>query len=627
MQLPQRTSTFGLNLSTVDWSQYTHVVVSLTNNQSVPVMTEFAIDSGASGWAWCDFIIGGNTTETIAIPLAVAPSTGFPSIDGTLSQVATYGNVAKNSIRMIRFWNPQVSGGEDLTINSMVAAGYAPRTTGLVDQYGQQTVNFVGKITSDTQLLAQVSADNSLSGQLPYSADAYGGVAGSGIDGGTGKWRTAKQNGKWYIITPAGNRFFSTGITYIGTGTNAYTVGRDNLFTAGALPSQTGPFGDCYQFPINPATGQPEAGYNFYLSNLQRKYGSSWHTPAMNNLARRLRTWGFNTIGPGSDNNLMASTSQFATAPEVVISGNYRTVPCVNGYFAMPDVYDPAWAAAVNTTLAPVVASLNGNSYNMGLFIDNELPWAWNMSQPNYRYDLAFNVLSAPATQPAKTRFYLTMVALYRTIGKLNTAWGTQFANWPAFMSNTSFHPTTITSSMARDMQAFLKAYTTLYYSTIRSRLQALNYKGLYLGNRLAYYSPETLAAASRYCDVVSFNAYGINPSEWRSDLKALDCPVMVSEFGFGAADIGRIGAGYPIAVTESDRVRAYQNYVNDAMTWPNMVGLHWYKWDDDPATGRMWDNANESRGIVSITDTPYAPLVTAMTQENTLLNSRLSNP
>ncbi|HVT13362.1 MAG TPA: hypothetical protein VHE55_13935 [Fimbriimonadaceae bacterium] len=625
MQLPQRQSTFGLNMGGVDWSQYSHVVVSLTNNQSTPVMVEFAIDSGASGWAWSDFLIGAGSTETIALPLSTPTSTGLPSIDGTTSQTATYGAVSKNNIRMVRFWNCQRSGGEDLTINSLSVANYPSRTTGLVDQYGQQTVSFAGKVTADSQLLAQASTDANLSGVLPYSSDPYGGVAGTGT-GATGKWSVAKQNGKWYILTPSGNRFFSTGVVSTGVGTNAYTAGRSSLFADG-LPSPTGPFGDCYQYPVNPSTGQPETGFNFYLSNLQRKYGSSWHTPAMQNIARRLRTWGFNTVGPSSDNLLYDTTTQMANTQEVTIKGSFRTVPCPNGSFAMPDVYDPAWATAVTSTLTPMVTKLNNDPYNIGLFVDDELPWAWNMSQTNYRYDLAFNVLSAPATQPAKVRFYNTLVSLYRTVARLNSAWGTNFTSWTAFLNNTSFHPTNITTSMAKDLQNYLTAYNTLYFSTIRSKLTALHFKGLYLGCRLAYYSPETLVAAGRYADVISFNAYDLKPSTWRSDIKALDRPVMVSEFGFGAADQGRVGAGYPVAISETDRVQAYQTYVADVMTWPNMVGLHWYKWDDDPATGRMWDNANESRGLVSITDTPYSQMVAAVTAANTQLNTRLTNP
>ena len=40
-----------------------------------------------------------------------------------------------------------------------------------------------------------------------------------------------------------------------------------------------------------------------------------------------------------------------------------------------------------------------------------------------------------------------------------------------------------------------------------------------------------------------------------RSDLKALDMPVMISEYGFGAADLGRINF-WPNILTEADRLQ-----------------------------------------------------------------------
>src|SRR5205085_4744545 len=115
-------------------------------------------------------------------------------------------------------------------------------------------------------------------------------------------------------------------------------------------------------------------------------------------------------------------------------------------------------------------------------------------------------------------------------IQKLNIAWGTTYASWTAFLNNTSYRPNTIRPALATDMQAFLNGFATQYFSVIKAKLQALQFRGLYLGCRFAYYSPETLAAAARYCDVISFNTYDLTPSEWRPDLKAVDKPVLIGE-------------------------------------------------------------------------------------------------
>ncbi len=631
--LPQQFSAFGLSYASADLSAYTHLSVTISNNSPAPTIVEMVVDSGTSGWAWSDFVIGANKSETVTVPLQLSViggwGNGYPTGDGSIYQPAFYGSIVKNAIRMIRFWNPMRTASQDLTIGQLTPIFLATPTTAIIDQYGQQNIAFPGEITSDAQLANQIAIDNQLSGQFPYSSDAYAGVAGSGLDAGTGKWRVAKQNNKWYIITPNGDRFFSTGVDCVGNGSLAYTAGRSSLFGSGALPPTQGSvLSQFYYSAVNPATGQPESGYDFYQSNLERKYGPNWSAQGDATALRRLKTWGFNTVGPASHWSLYSNASlQMPNMQEIAITGGFRSVPCPNASSPMPDPYDPAWATAVSNVLTPLVGKLNADPYNVGLFIDNELPWAQPWSQPNCRYDLAFNVLSAPSDQPAKQRFYHNLTLKYRTISKLNSVWGTHYLSWTDFLNNRAYRPASPTGACMSDMQTFLSQFAVQYFSTVKSKLATLNYSGLYLGCRFSYYSPETVAAAAQYCQVVSFNAYDLTPSQWRSDLKAINAPVLISEFGFAAADQGRVGGFSPCGVTEDDRVQGYQSYIADASTWPNLVGMHWYKWEDDPISGRMWDNSNETLGLVSITDVPYSAMVSAATQANTDFNNRLLIP
>ncbi|MFI5384825.1 MAG: hypothetical protein ACHQ50_01785 [Fimbriimonadales bacterium] len=631
ISLPHQFSAFGLNLGTADLSQYTHLLLTVTNNGATPSLVEVVFDSGSTGWASSPFLIGAGTTENVTVPLEPSPlgvGLGFPTGDSTVHQTTFFGSLVKNSVHKIRLWNQTQSGSINLTVGQMTLVSLTTPTASVIDVYGQQNVAFPGRITSDQQLAAQVALDNQLSGQLPYSNDIYGGLAGSGFGAPTGKWSVAKQNGRWYIIDPSGNRFFSTGIDGVGNGDLAITQGRSSLFAAGALPNPGTTLAQFFYYAVNPATGLAEPGFDFYQANLERKYGSGWVAQGDATAVRRLKTWGFNTLGVQSHYTLYSNPSlQMANTQVVGISGAFQIVPCPGASFPMPDVYDPAWATAVTYSLSPVVASLRSDTYNMGLFVDDELPWAQLSSQANYRYDLAFNVLSAPANQPAKQRFYKNLTMKYRTIQKLNTAWGTAYGSWNDLLNNQAYRPASPSAALVTDMQTFLTGFATQYFSTIRAKLAALNYHGLYLGCRFRCYAPEVLAAAARYCDVVSFNAYDITPSQWRSDLKALNAPVMISEFGFAAADQGRVGGFSLCAVSESDRIQAYQNYAADAATWNNLVGLHWYKWEDDPVTGRMWDNSNVCFGFVSITDVPYAGMAAAATQVNTNLNGRMINP
>jgi hypothetical protein len=63
---------------------------------------------------------------------------------------------------------------------------------------------------------------------------------------------------------------------------------------------------------------------------------------------------------------------------------------------------------------------------------------------------------------------------------------------------------------------------------------------------------------------------------------------------------------------------------VTDALTWPNLVGMHWCIWEDCPPTGRTWDGEVFSVGLVNIADVPYAGMATAIQQGNATFHKRL---
>jgi hypothetical protein len=631
VSLSAQNSTFGVNLPAgTNWSSASHVILQLKNVGPNSALIFVGIDSGSgsnTGWLWSDTAIPPGQVVTLAMPLQAPAGLGimaWPSLsDTSLTQVIPVGNIVKTDCRRIRISNYDPQGSVSLQVLQVNATTLSENTAAFIDPYGQQTINFPGKVTADSQLLNQANQDALLSGSYPYSSDAYGGVAGTAVGSATGRWSVAKQNNRWYILDPAGNRFFSAGIVGAGWSSYAFTQDRLSFFQNGALPSQSGTYGDHYATFNNPSTGVPTLGFNFYSSNLERKFGSNWAQAGSQNIARRMKTWGFNTVGPLSS---LVNQPSLVTAPQFPVVGSFSQIPTLDGGL-MPDVYDTAWAPAVLATLQNQLTKYQGNLMNMGAFVDNELPWAGSPTATNSRYLLPFSVLSAPATQAAKKRLVNNLTLQYRTISKLNLAWGTNFASWTAMQNNRSFNPTTVNPTMAKDLNAFASQFATQYFSTIRSKLTAMNYQGLYLGTRFNFYTPDVLAAAKRYADVVSFNAYEMAPNRYHDDMKALDCPVLISEVGFGAADLGRSCGYNPNAATEADRIAIYQNYMNEASTWTNLVGYHWYKWEDDPTSGRMWDGQVASLGLVSIADMPYAGLISTVQQTNAAFHNRMLTP
>lgn len=56
----------------------------------------------------------------------------------------------------------------------------------------------------------------------------------------------------------------------------------------------------------------------------------------------------------------------------------------------------------------------------------------------------------------------------------------------------------------------------------------------------------------------------------------------------------------------------AYRYYVENAAAIPELIGVHWFEWADEPNTGRN-DGENYNIGMVDVTDRPYAELVEAL--------------
>jgi hypothetical protein len=66
---------------------------------------------------------------------------------------------------------------------------------------------------------------------------------------------------------------------------------------------------------------------------------------------------------------------------------------------------------------------------------------------------------------------------------------------------------------------------------------------------------------------------------------------------------------------SQQERATAYRTYVSGLLRHPQFVGCHWFQWQDEPTTGRVYDEENYQIGLVDICDTPYAETIAAVRQ------------
>jgi len=285
---------------------------------------------------------------------------------------------------------------------------------------------------------------------LKLSLDRYGGLSVS-LAKPTGHFRVAKVGNRWLFVTPDGNPFWMFGVWNI--------VGDDHLFPAGTTLS--------------------------YSKRTIAKYGDADLTWGPQQV-RRLKSWGFNTIGPysvswvtptQSDNRWPGDHTQPVKAPYVFLenfswycltnSQRFGTRPVkdliagvkrdILSYYGgnFPDVYDPAFETYIQGMLQhdPSFLATRNSPWVIGyMSADTDNMWGFGAgpdfvtTPPGHNSDhLGLIVLITAPTQGSNSNLATTyadtqvysktalanfLQTKYKTIQALNTAWSSNYTTF-----------------------------------------------------------------------------------------------------------------------------------------------------------------------------------------------------
>ncbi|HSF31951.1 MAG TPA: hypothetical protein VLK82_15915 [Candidatus Tectomicrobia bacterium] len=407
------------------------------------------------------------------------------------------------------------------------------------------------------------------------------GVAGACADlarAPASKWRTVVQEGKHWLVTPCGDRFFSIGV-------NALEGGYPQRFPDSRIAYHWGTF-----YPNLEAWGQ---------------------------VARqRLLAWGFNTAGGWSLHPLMFPSP---TTPYLELGRSAR--------FHWYDPLHPSTAERMRAWARRLVAPYKGNPYRIGYFTDNEVGW-WNGA-------LFVYYLKQPATNHTKQR----LIALLRE--HYDDDWerfSRDFVPPPGLASFQHLLHNKGTWPQLRPggegiqlVRQWTGVIAGLYYRLAHDALREADPDALILGDRLPiYYDPVAVRAMAPYVDVISTN-YDVDSSDgWIAryffdGLRQLapDKPVLISEWFFAAYEnrSGNRNKGHLMSVhTQAERARGAAVAAERFAREPQIVGLHWFQYYDHPQGGRD-DGEDYNFGLVDIDDRPYDGLVQAFSRVNPRLS------
>jgi hypothetical protein len=337
----------------------------------------------------------------------------------------------------------------------------------------------------------------------------------------------------------------------------------------------------------------------------------------------RLQAWGFNTLGNWSAPALASADRMPYTLPLSIV-GDYASISTgADWWGGMPDPFDPRFAMATERAVAIAARDHRDDPWLIGYFADNELAWAGPGAgdDPKARYALAYGTLKLTTDVPAKRAFLKQLRDKYRNQAGLSKAWGIDLPAWE-LMEDPGFVPPLPSAEhpeIENDFKYFQQVFADTYFKTLSDSLKWHAPNQLLLGGRFAVSTPEAVASCARYCDVLSFNMYTLQPQDGYdfASLRSLDKPVLITEFNFGSADRGPFWGGVTQLAREEDRGPAYANFLKQALSEPSIVGVHWFQYLDQPVTGRLLDGENGHFGLVGVTDLPFQGFVDSVRKSN----------
>ena len=170
--------------------------------------------------------------------------------------------------------------------------------------------------------------------------DKYGGW--TGMHGKTtGVFHTENLNGRWWVITPEGNVFFSIGMYCVRMG----------------------------------GISEKDSDKRPYQENCLTKYGSEQEWARVTRM--RLSDWRFNTISDWSSESIFREPG-FAYVKGIDLSKKAENIIPKGAYGYFPDVFSPEFKASVNETMEDVFKNqpyLTDDPQLLGYFVADEPSW------------------------------------------------------------------------------------------------------------------------------------------------------------------------------------------------------------------------------------------------------------
>jgi len=421
--------------------------------------------------------------------------------------------------------------------------------------------------------------------------DQYGGSTARQLEA-TGRFRTARVDGRWWLIDPDGHPFFSNGMSALNYG----------------------------EVPTD-----------------QARYGSpaAW----AKGTTKLLRSWNVNTIGGWSERYL-----------PVYADGHLPFTFVLEMTNRPDDVFSPTWEKRVRSTIDTATRAHGDDPDLIGYYVDNELPWLLDLSD-NFASQLQSYLQlpgsargKAEVTTFLKARYRGDLAALRRDVPSIKAT------SWPALKASTAKVESPTTPAGRKTLTAWTTHVAKRYFSFVGATLRKADPDHLNLGPRfVSQLTPKAvIVEAAKHIDVLAVNFYE-NLPEWDraaqgfangydmawtgamlADFAKLSRkPLLISEWGYRAAGTGLPNTIPPSMVTAKDQTQRaawVRNYLSCALDTNYVVGAHWFQFADQPKAGRGGDGENNNWGVMNKDGKVYTKVTDELAKVPARAYGRLSS-
>lgn len=488
----------------------------------------------------------------------------------------------------------------------------------VLDALGQRIVGDWKNKTKNEQELEEYLKNELVKSQdaeYPTGWSSWGGWTGIKSEA-TGFFRIEKINNRWWLIDPDGYAFFSNGVCYAErAGVFGFTEEYRKLHAW--LPSKDGEFAEAWctadnipQYLVrNGEEGAKDIEmFSFGRANLIKVFGKDWYSAYTKITSSRMRRMGFNTVCVGTNDYFDEQTEYFLKEAKIPYVVTFKDFPLTKEriFGDFPDVFSEEYKELCREFAERSLRKYSNDPYLIGYFVTNEPEWLF-ATQVN----LAQQLLVNDGCLASKKAFVSYISKKYKGLNELNTSWNTEFNNFEDILPYCAQN-NKLTSDAQEDINKFECVLIKQYASTVSNALREVDSVHLNLGMRYAYYSEKTVSLDLNHFDVFSINCYQTEPKSKTDCIsKCHDMPIIIGEWHFGAKECGLPAFGLLYTDTQEKRAAACTYYSEVATQVPNIIGIHYFEYNDQPYFGRF-DGECYQIGLFDVCHKPYVEVYKA---------------